>query len=95
MSISEEACYTWHCQVYQDFYKYIRQLSPHKESIEIKKKKRKKWMDSGQISPPKESIEIKNNEEKNGRIKVHWTADMIDLVLMNFQQNKYSYWLNS
>jgi hypothetical protein len=25
---------------------------------------------------------------------VHWTADMIDLVLMNFQQNKYSYWLN-
>lgn len=48
-------------------------------------------MDSGQISPPKESIEIKNNEEKNGRIKVHWTADMIDLVLMNFQQNKYSY----
>ena len=71
MSISEEACYTWHCQVYQDFYKYIRQLSPHKESIEIK-----------------------NNEEKNGCIKVHWTADMIDLVLMNFQQNKYSYWLN-
>lgn len=48
-------------------------------------------MDSGQISPSKESIEIKMNGGKNGCIKVHWTADMIDLVLMNFQQNKYSF----